>query len=380
MPLPQQVPTKKLPANAIWGQAPYEADVSFQKGGTLAPKDIYLDPAMDTGPLPEVGPPMDGLRAAVAARAFKPGDPLGPTEVRIPGVGSMPHPPQPPGMAGGELGKPNIFSAPDPGDPSLIEGESEPAGPAPVPGLSWRWGSKGAPSASQLAEQRASFLATGQSPEIGLMADALRGQQLADENLRNRPDLLEARNALAALKAREALTPEGKASERARLIEEQDRDLASKGLWRARTAATIGMEEPKAEARAFVDPDVAHARFIKGMEAIWRAQTPEAQAQARLEQEWKEALAGIAGYSRAAMYGGDPGIWPGMSAGNEVGGGYAAAKGEAPGENPPAPSMPTEVPVALVEKFAREQNPPMFFAQAKALFERQGIKVIMPRQ
>lgn len=347
MPLPQ-VPTKQLPANAIWGQTPNKvyADPAYMVGGRYGPRgDTYLDPKMEQPPIPPS--PLDGLRAAAEA----------------------------------SLAKPNIFQAPDPGDPDLIpvEPEAAPAGPAPVPGLSWRWGSKGAPSASQLADQRASFLATGQSPEIGMMADAARGRELVDENLRNRPDLLEARNALAGLKSREAMTPEGKAAERARLIQEQDADLASKGLWRAKTKAKLAMEEPKAEAEAFVDPGIAHARWIKAMEPINIARSPEAQQLAQQEQGWKESLAGIRAAGDALQYGADPDLFLSLGR-NRVGGGapaptggYAEGKGAAPAEAP----LPQAVPASVVQEFAKAQG--IMFYQAQAEFEKRGIKVVPDR-
>lgn len=373
----------------------YYADPAYKPGGRYGPRgDIYLDPGMDTSKMTPPDP-LAGLRAAAAERAMKPGDPVGPFDVRVPDTvkfgplkGSDPIPPMPFPPAPASAFAPSdlpIPGLPDPNDPGLIEGEGLPgeykgmgdgaggdglAGGSQVPGLSWRWGSKGAPSASQLADQRASFLATGASPEIGLMADAARGRELVDENLRNRPDLLEARSNLAGLKAKEANTPEGKAAERARILKEQDADLAMNGLWRAKAKAKAGIEEPKAKAEAFLDPTVSRARWTADMDPINIALSPGAQQLTESERQHQLSLAGIRAASQAMMYGGDPGIWPGMGGENQVGAGagYAAAKGQAPADAAGGQKIATR---ELINQVVAK-TPGMTYLQAVELAKQSG--------
>jgi hypothetical protein len=379
--------------------APAEARLAPMTGLRLAASHSPGAGAAPTGPQQQgattmsMPDPTAGLRASVAGARSEWSDLKTPPVPGSPWVGDKANRA---GRYSRDLGPVNVMEPPDPNDPGLIEGEGMPgsykgigagAGAdaatvgSQVPGLSWRWGSEGAPSASQLGDQRAAFLATGASPEIGLMADAAQGRQLVDENLRNRPDLLEARSDLARLRSAEANTPEGKAAERARLIAEQDKDLAMNGIWRAKAKARAGMEEPIARARTFMDPEVSAARFTADMDPINIGLGPGATQLWQRDADLKKALAGITAAGRAAMYGQEPGIWPGME-GDEMsapGAGYQAGKGAPPAENP-APMGPKPgqvIPYKLVEEWARSQG--MLFWQAKAAIEAKGYRVDVPK-
>jgi hypothetical protein len=152
-------------------------------------------------------------------------------------------------------GAPAMFrpQAPQPPDVGALMrrisgGPSAPADAAPGGGgggggrMAWAGAS---PSAGDLAGERDDFLSRGSSPEIGMMADALEGRRLADENLANRPDLMEAERGKYAMQGLRRAATQG--------------DFATQmadPAYRREQAA----DDAVSSAQTYMDPTVAAAR------------------------------------------------------------------------------------------------------------------------
>lgn len=294
-PLPLPAPIRGAGAQAVW-----DATDPNPMAAGLSPANF---PGSDEGAVSGDGMPMPGVDWEAAAMrqlraAAKP-----PSMFQAPGAPPLPADeiPPPPGFdaRGNRVGEQAAAAA-------------QPPAPKMAGSFSW---SGGKPSEDQLGAERASFLSGGMSPEIGGMADAIRGRELAAENIaRNRPDLYGAQMREDDMARSASGTPEGRATERQRLRDEGDIDMITRGLQRALTQRGIDVERGLTDAFTFMRPEAGTARYQQFEEGLNQYQNPRALQIQEHEFQQKLALAILDAYAR--MYGSPYGGVMGMPVGD----------------------------------------------------------------